>query len=491
MKLFLLLGCSLAAVPFTSPRMFAQDHTAEKQAAPAADDAGLREQVDQLKARVEQLEGKTDRHGEASHEGDGSVIAPLARQIKLGGQIRVRGEYRTPGDYRLPGTFGRPAADRPHDDIDFVLLRTRLHADAELKDHLRTFIELQDSRSFGAEGSVLTDDEGLGLHQAYLDVDHMWDDLSLRLGRQELSYGDGRLVNALDWSNFSRTWDAAKLVYSVEGNQLDVFASIIREGVAFKPTDPNARAADDDQNFNGIYYHNTGLQNQEFDLYCFQRRFGNDPFTNEEGGKGDVRDYTIGAREKGKYGALDQSFEYAYQFGNRADDQVDAWALAAVLGVTGDDLPGKPRLSLEYDFATGDRDPTDGKIQTFDPLFPYGHFYQGFMDVFAWKNGGDLALRLAAKPCDRWTLELALHDFRLARAEDAWYDSAGNAIRRDPAGNSGTKVGNEIDLTARVAATDNLGLYLGYGYFLPGTFVRETGDSKDMTWAFAQATVNF
>ncbi|MFO0983780.1 MAG: alginate export family protein [Planctomycetota bacterium] len=455
------------------------------------------DEMQRLHERIEQLERRThelERH--AADSDAARVIAPLVKQLSFGGQIRVRAEYRDPADERVPGTFGRPDSERSGADTDFVLLRTRLHADATLVQDLRAYVQLQDARTFGGEpGAVLADDHGVDLHQGYFDVSElMVHGLSLRLGRQELAYGDQRLVSPLDWSNVGRAWDAVKLVYQADGHQLDAFGSILREGTAFKNVPaPGSQpgTTDDDQEFDGLYYQNRTLAGQEIDAYFFYRRFADRSVVSESGQAGDLKDHTVGAREKGTYGGFDQSLELVYQFGSRAGDRVSAEAAAAVAGVTFAGAPWQPRLSLEYDYATGDRDPDDGKLETFDSLFPFCHFYQGFMDVFCWKNGSDLALRLGARPDPSWTLELAAHDFHLAEAKDAWYDALGNPVRRDPTGRSGRHVGEEVDLTARVQATENLNVWFGWGHLFPGAFVRSTGSAEDVDWVFAQAVVSF
>jgi hypothetical protein len=58
----------------------------------------------------------------------------------------------------------------------------------------------------------LESDGPIDLHQAYLTLgNHKEFPLSLKIGRQELIYGDERLVGAFGWNNIGRVFDAAKL----------------------------------------------------------------------------------------------------------------------------------------------------------------------------------------------------------------------------------------------------------------------------------------
>ena len=51
-------------------------------------------------------------------------------------------------------------------------------------------------------------------------------------------------------------------------------------------------------------------------------------------------------------------------------------------------LPGwaAPKVTSEYNFATGDDVANDGKRQTFDQLYPTGHDKLGLADQVGWRN---------------------------------------------------------------------------------------------------------
>lgn len=67
---------------------------------------------------------------------------------------------------------------------------------------------------------------------------------------------------------------------------------------------------------------------------------------------------------------------------------LDHEALAASVGggYTCAKTFGTPRLGLEYNFSSGDHDPTDGKNETLDNLFPTNHKHYGYMDFLGWRN---------------------------------------------------------------------------------------------------------
>ena len=41
---------------------------------------------------------------------------------------------------------------------------------------------------------------------------------------------------------------------------------------------------------------------------------------------------------------------------------------------------GNPTFWAYYDYASGDSDPTDGRSHTFNDLYPFGHYYLGWID---------------------------------------------------------------------------------------------------------------
>src|SRR5204863_4887248 len=129
-----------------------------------------------------------------------------------------------------------------------------------------------------------------------------------------------------------------------------------------------------------------------------------------------------------------------------------------------------------------------------------GHYYQGFADVFAFKNGKDLSFYLKAVPLEKLSVQLDYHTFWLAQRRDAWYSPAnvagtnlsGAVIRRDPTGTADGRVGSELDLHARYAIGKFVKLWGGWSHYFAGAFVRQTpGETIGMNWFFVQMTVDF
>jgi hypothetical protein len=118
------------------------------------------------------------------HELKFSPVSPnKATYFSFGGEVRHQYFHFTNQDWGAA----------PQDKDGFILSRFLGHADFHAGKHFRSFIQLQSSLADGqAETPSPVDQNPLDLHQAFIDLTDR--NLTLRLGRQELSYGSQRLV---------------------------------------------------------------------------------------------------------------------------------------------------------------------------------------------------------------------------------------------------------------------------------------------------------
>jgi len=429
--------------------------------------------------------------------------------------------------------------DSPTDDT-FLLQRFRLGLAVKPCDWIKTYVQGQDARAIdtktdnvpyvlGSEG-----DDSFDLRQAYAEVGNLKEfPVSLKVGRQELIYGDERLIGAFDWNNFSRTFDAVKLHYENTEQKFwaDAFAGHV---VNILGKGPNGNYSfvfnDSDWNdtFVGLYAGMTRLPFQTAEAYfLYRNKTDNDPlYVNDNGNTArpyDIKQeiYTIGLRLKSTPGQLhgfDYELEGAYQWGrdggrltnsfpNSAGVMLShaAWALESRAGYTWNECPWKPRLGVEFDVAAGDKNPADHSDQSFLNLFPTNHKFYGYMDLFAWKNVYDPSVSLKVTPYQDKTAswknlwaQLDFHSFWLYTNEDGWYRAnAVTAVRpiNAAATSAGTYCGSEIDLTVGCAPMKWVKLLAGYSHFWTGTYLRDTqtatagADGAD--FGYVQTTLSF
>ena len=138
----------------------------------------------------------------------------------LGGQFRARYEH---AEYLGTVDF---SATGGHSSDNRMLLRTFVHMGYDPTPWLNFYAEGRDSRGFWDEPNPNPDLDTVDLHQAFVQIGNpQLFPLIAKVGRQELSYGDERLIGISDWTNVRRTFDAAKLRYEVEGFWVDAFVS--------------------------------------------------------------------------------------------------------------------------------------------------------------------------------------------------------------------------------------------------------------------------
>ena len=430
----------------------------------------------------------------------------------IGGQSRTRYEFKE--NLAVAGTTG--AADfrrnSPQDENNFLLLRERLHVGYAPVKWFTLYGEAQSSSTSGDERNPNPEANGLvDVRQAYLTLGTgKFVPFTVKIGRQELLYGDERLVGSSDWNNLGRVFDAAKLRYQKEQFWVDGFMS--RVVIA---DDNNLDLPNDYDWFSGVYASTrTYFPRQETQVYFLVRNVSrqspnvigpNVPTLLRGATPRDI--YTAGTRIKslpGQVGAWDYEAEFAAQWGDFAPTatapRLDHEAFAAHLagGYTWAKTWGAPRFGLEYNYASGDDNPNDGEHGTFENLFPTNHKFYGFMDFFSWQNVHDLRASASLKPHQQLSLTLDYHAFWLADTHDSFYQV--NGAPRNTGGyginpSAGGFVGHELDLVASYAPKSYATLQAGYGHFFTGEYVRDSlapvGGATDANWFYLQAVFNF
>jgi hypothetical protein len=158
------------------------------------------------------------------------------------------------------------------------------------------------------------------------------------------------------------------------------------------------------------------------------------------------------------------------------------------------DLPWSPRVALQYDYASGDKDPTDDDNERFTTLYGARRFDfgpTGIYGPFARANINTPGIRLQLKPHARVTSFLAYRAYWLASKKDAWTTTG----VQDPSGNSGSFIGSQIELRLRFQPLPgNLILEAGYAHLFAGGFIKKAPNAShrgDSNYVYSQATLRF
>jgi hypothetical protein len=395
--------------------------------------------------------------------------------------LRVRGEFRE----RLEG-FDGLGFDETRDDL-YWLSRLRLNATVTPSQSLSFQVQAQDARvgrkTVGPTGAPFR--APFDLRMAFAEVGSTSAPVAARIGRQELVYGEQRLVGHVGWLNAARTFDAAKVTFRAKTFSVDAFgASVVRTLV-----DEFDRSGAGNR-FAGVYATTTRLIPQgTVEPYLLWKRDAN--LRGELGAVANLQHSTIGVRLAGRMAArLDYGVEMAIQRGALGSEDVRAWAghwqlREALPG------PGAVRLTGEYNFASGDNDPADGVRGTFDQLYPTPHDKTGLADQIGWKNVHHGRAGFEFTPLKGWPIAANYHSWWLAETRDAVYNVGNAVLARVPTGAADAHVGQEIDVQVTRGLTPHLALAAGYAHIAPGAFLKAATPGASYSHPYVMVTYVF
>ncbi len=395
------------------------------------------------------------------------VFEAKAQDLKLPSWLSLGAEYRV----RLDAFVGSGLRDRGDDA--FVVERFRLTTEFVPLPWARALIQVQDARVFlrdlGPAAPPYHD--GVDLRQAYLQLgDAEKHPFAFRVGRQAFSLGGRRLINESRWSNVSRSYDALRATLRRGNFRVDAFAASVPE---VRPGSWNNRRIDGN-NIHGLYGEwSSPRRGLVLDVYGFWRL--NPLAMTERGERAKLDAKTAGFRWAGK---LPSGFEFdaetAYQRGRRGSEAVRAWAGHYMAGRRFEDRRGKPFVYVDYNYASGDRAPGDGRMGTFDPLYGSSHERYGLVDLFCWRNIHHLRGSLEIQASRRLLIHVAQNHYWLASARDGLYMSGSAYYARAADGSAGSFVGRAADVHADWTLSHWVQIGAGYARLFPGPFLRRT-----------------
>ncbi len=202
--------------------------------------------------------------------------------------------------------------------------------------------------------------------------------------------------------------------------------------------------------FNGYYF---GLNDQRSSTIQTQRTFSTFG----------IRVYKPPANSH-----VDYELESVWQMGKRGNIDHFAHFQHLNLGYTFD-LPWSPRLLIHYDYASGDRNPSDSQDSAFDTLFGARRFEYmptGNFGPFFRSNISSPGWRVAVAPAKDWKLQVKHRVWYLATSRGAF---AGSGLR-DSTGVSGNFLGHDVEVKAHWIMNENVKFDAGYEHWFKGSY---------------------
>jgi hypothetical protein len=390
--------------------------------------------------------------------------------------LSVGGELRERYEFFHNQNAGAAPANTQGNNAD-LLQRYLLNADLHLGPYFRFFGQLvtglEDGRIGGPRPDI--DRDAFGVHQAFADfilpLAGEKDTLTARLGRQEFEYGSGRLIDVRDGVNLRLSFDAARLLLRAGDWRVDGWWSrpVLNRPAVFDDIPDPARS------FWGVYA--VGplplLPQGHVDLYYLG--FENKDAVYVQGAGYELRN-TLGTRLWGKPLPWEYNLEYDWQFGKFGTGTIQAWSAAHAVRYNLSDLPLKPRVGLRFDITSGDNNPASPNLQTFNPLFPSGMYFN-LLNPVGPLNMIDLHPTLDLFAGEKVTVSADWDFFWRENLGDGVYTISGAPLRT---GIGGPRyVGNSPAVTAVWNPTRHLSVLASYVHFFPGPFFKANPPDKN------------
>ncbi len=397
-----------------------------------------------------------------------SVALAELQNVEVGGSLKIRGNY---------WRFDKQGA------TSFVEQRTALNVKADFTNDVSTFVEFDSYGDWGQgfRSNYLTGIDGRGasdvsLYQAYINVKNLWGTpLSLRVGRQELSFGAEFLLGNNSSAPYFRglSFDAIRLTYATDQFKVDAFAAKLAESFQ--------NFGKGDVDLYGVYGSYIGIEDITLDAYWLLLQDSSvvDKY---------VDIHTFGLRGSGKVGSFDFEAEVAYQLGS-VDGQPSACPLGfgeanvnygtfgahAIAGYTFD-APWQPRVfGLFAYYGAGKADNcrwSNDRTLPFNRLFS-DFRYSDFVDVNSnATNVIGYALGVQVSPTECTKLSLAGKYFDLDKnigEQKSW--------------------GWEVNLAGTYNYSQDLAFSAGYSHFFGSEWADES--KPDWDYFYAQTEITF
>ena len=361
--------------------------------------------------------------------------------------------------------------------------RYMLYFDVHYGKHVRTFFELKSGlNSFRTGGPRPIDEKKLDFQVGFVELGTSEGEnfFQLRIGRQELEYGSGRLIDVREGPNVRLSFDGFKAKCKIGSWQVDGF--VVRpdlDNPGFFDNAPNHAVG-----FWGVYATQALPHKTSLDLYYLG--LSRKQATFQRGTAQELR-HSLGARISRPVATerpgWDFDYEGLWQFGSFGSADIRAWTFATDTGYRIPTVPLKPRFSVKADISSGD-DPNSNTLGTFNPLFPKGNYFGvlattgpgpiNFIDVHPHV---ETALPHAVTVSVDWIFQWR------ESLDDGVYAVPGFLIRAAD-GSRSRFVGHRPGTEIRWQANRHLWFQADYGIFYAGRFLKETQPGRNLNyWA--------
>ncbi|MEP6713348.1 MAG: alginate export family protein [Ferruginibacter sp.] len=349
----------------------------------------------------------------------------------------------------------------------FWLQRYHLHADLHVTNIVRTFLQLGSAIKIGGIGkpSPIQEDK-LFMHQAFVQValpgKTSKPKVIINAGRQEIEIGSGRFVSIRIGPNIRQSFDALRvIILDVDNWSFNAFYSRpVKNQQGYFDNETFSDKTPDFWNISAT--HKLIKISSNIDLYYWGLRNKDAEFVQ---GSGRELRHSFGARVFANQKLVDYDAEVMYQFGDFNNSHISAYTVSVDAGYTFTNLKAKPRIGLKTQIASGDRNPSDAHLQTFNSFFPEsGGYFAGVSNLFDLHPSVDLDL-------NKIKLKSAVAFVWRQSNSDGLYSPGRVIIIKDAGFNKYSYIGTQVQQTAFCPISRYVSFRGIYQYFFAGKYL--------------------
>ncbi len=404
--------------------------------------------------------------------------------VSLGGDVREQYEFIDNDNFGLGAVHNH----------GYWLQRLMLHSDWHFGPFLRAFVQFKSSEEEGRKpGPRPPDRKRLDFNQAFLNIsyprtnlaaDQAW--LSLKLGRQEVDFGDERLLAVREGTNSRQSFDGARLTLNANAGRLDLFGLRLDvDDTGYFDNDPSRSHL----TLWGAYStlplttKSTAATFNNISLDLFYLGLQRDGAPYDRGIGNEVR-HTVGGRlwRAHHINGLDFNVLGAYQFGTFGGRRIGAFTTAIDAGYKLFNLPWAPRIAGSLQVSSGDASLRRSRVETFSAPFTAGYYY-----------GGGLNQQIGPSNLIVLQPELDLHPNPsldvVLKSLFVWREDTGDGLYSTPGGlilagsaNGRRYVGTSPEVLVTQQLGRHLAVSLSYYYFFRGGFLSGQAGTKDVNY---------
>jgi hypothetical protein len=371
----------------------------------------------------------------------------------------------------------------------YYLERVRFNFVVRPEPWLRFTAQIQDSRNFfyGDRPRPAKTWDPWDLRQGFVELGKQESNgLYIKAGRQEIGLGSKRLIGPGEWINAGGPMDAVRTFVRVPG--------VVMEFTALSPMAVDPTRFDRHIPGEHLYYTYESftklIRKAAVEPYYMVRTQ-----VHVKGERGDFGNSTLSTAGFRVIGLLpsrvDYTGEIAWQFGSYASDRVSAVAGSYAAGWTITAAKWKPRVSAEFDHASGDHAQKDGTRGTFDSLYAgHGLYTYGLADQVGWRNIRSARAGFDFAATRKLNLRTDFLEDYLASTQDGLYTSGGvlKVLNRNA---TSRHIGSEADFLATYQFSKTLLVTAGFSHLFPGEFLKQSTKGASYSCPFLMWTKNF